>query len=136
MSVTRLQTQLFLSVYICTVYATAGTDSISFSYPTSLINIVSTLLLLIVFLNFCNTTMITRYITVLFYCLFCFTALPYCNKFNFLIRFYRWMLCIRGTSHGHVSVRLSVRLSVTSRCSTKTAKRRITKQHYTIPQGV
>ena len=36
--------------------------------------------------------------------------------------FYRAMLCIRGTSHG----RLSVRLSVTSRCSTKTAKRKIT----------
>ena len=41
--------------------------------------------------------------------------------------FYRAMLCIRGTSHGHVSVCLSVRLSVTSRCSTKTAKRRITQ---------
>ena len=41
--------------------------------------------------------------------------------------FYRAMLCIRGTSHGPVSVRLSVRLSVTSRCSTKTAKRRITQ---------
>jgi len=36
--------------------------------------------------------------------------------------FYRAMLCIRGTSHGPVSVCLSV----TSRCSTKTAKRRIT----------
>ena len=35
--------------------------------------------------------------------------------------FYRAMLCIRGTSHGPVSV------SVTSRCSTKTAKRRITQ---------
>jgi len=41
-------------------------------------------------------------------------------------RFYRAMLCIRGTSHGPVSVRLSVCLSVTSRSSTKTAKRRIT----------
>jgi len=45
--------------------------------------------------------------------------------------FYRAMLCIRGTSHGPVSVRpsvcLSVCLSVTSRCSTKTTKRRITK---------
>jgi len=39
-----------------------------------------------------------------------------------LIRFYRAMLCIRGTSHGSVSVCPSV----TSRCSTKTAKRRIT----------
>jgi len=37
--------------------------------------------------------------------------------------FYRAMLCIVGTSHGPVSVRPSV----TSRCSTKTAKRRITK---------
>jgi len=41
--------------------------------------------------------------------------------------FYRAMLCIRGTSHGHVSARLyvSVCLSVTSRSSTKTAKRTI-----------
>ena len=37
------------------------------------------------------------------------------------------MLCIRGTSHGPVSVCLSVRPSVTSRCSTKTAKRKITQ---------
>jgi len=36
---------------------------------------------------------------------------------------YRAMLCIRGNSHGPVSVRLSV----TSRSSTKTAKRRITQ---------
>ena len=45
--------------------------------------------------------------------------------------FYRAMLCIRGTSHGPVSVCLSVcltvRPSVTSRSSTKTAKRRITQ---------
>ena len=40
-----------------------------------------------------------------------------------LRRFYRAMLCIRGTSHGPVSVRLSG----TSRCYTKTAKRRITQ---------
>jgi len=39
--------------------------------------------------------------------------------------FYRAMLCIRGTSHGPVSV--SVRPSVTSRSSTKTAKRKITQ---------
>jgi len=44
-----------------------------------------------------------------------------------LPRFYRSMLCIRGTSHGPVSVRLSVCPSVTSRSSTKTAKRRITQ---------
>jgi len=43
--------------------------------------------------------------------------------------FYRAMLYIRGTSHGPVSVCLSVCLclSVTSRCSTKTAKHRITQ---------
>jgi len=41
------------------------------------------------------------------------------------VSFYRAMLCIRGTSHGPVSVR--VRPSVTSRSSTKTAKRRITQ---------
>ena len=45
--------------------------------------------------------------------------------------FYRAMLCIRGTSHCPVSVRLSVclsvRPSVTSRSSTKTPKRRITQ---------
>jgi len=38
-------------------------------------------------------------------------------------RFYRAMLCIRNTSHGPVSVCLSV----TSRSSTKTAKQRITQ---------
>ena len=37
------------------------------------------------------------------------------------------MLRIRGTSHGPVSVRPSVCLSVTSRSSTKTAERRITQ---------
>ena len=56
------------------------------------------------------------------------------EKFNFLLIsvttllllgmsfFYYAMLCIRGTSHGPVSVRLSQ-----SRCSTKTAKHRITQ---------
>ena len=47
------------------------------------------------------------------------------------VTFYRAMLCIRGTSHGPVSVRLSVSvsvcLSVTSRSSTKTVKQRITQ---------
>ena len=42
-------------------------------------------------------------------------------------RFYCAMLCIRGTSHGPVSVCDCVCLSVTSRCSTKAAKRRITQ---------
>ena len=41
--------------------------------------------------------------------------------------FYRGMLCIRGTSRGPVSVSVCLCLSVTSRCSTKTAKRRITQ---------
>ena len=49
------------------------------------------------------------------------------NHASILYRFYRAMLCIRGTSHGPVSVRPSVSVSVTSRCSTKTAKRRITE---------
>jgi len=54
------------------------------------------------------------------------------KKSSFLC-YYRAMLCIRGTSHGPVSVCvcvclcLSVCLSVTSRCSAKTAKRRITQ---------
>ena len=42
-----------------------------------------------------------------------------------LTGFYRAMLCIRGTSHGPVSVCLC--LSVTSRSSTITAKHRITQ---------
>ena len=41
--------------------------------------------------------------------------------------FYRAMLCIRGTSHGPVSVCVSVSVSDTSRCSTKTTQRRITQ---------
>jgi len=44
---------------------------------------------------------------------------------SFCGNFYRAMLCIRGTSHGPVSVCLC--LSVTSQSSTKTAKRRITQ---------
>jgi len=39
------------------------------------------------------------------------------------VTIYRAMLCMRGTSHGP----MSVSVSVTSRCSTKTAKRRITQ---------
>ena len=48
------------------------------------------------------------------------------NRFSY---FYRAMLCIRGTSHGPVSACpcLSVSVSITSRSSTKTAKRRITQ---------
>jgi len=44
---------------------------------------------------------------------------------NILIGFYRAMLCIRGTSHGPVSVRPSVRHK--SEFYTKTAKRRMTQ---------
>ena len=46
-----------------------------------------------------------------------------------LSSFYRAMLCIRGTSHPGLCLSVSVRLcpSVTSRSSTKTAKRRITQ---------
>jgi len=46
-----------------------------------------------------------------------------CTRLDRLQAFYRAMLCIRGTSHGPVCVCLSVR----SRSSTKTAKRRITQ---------
>jgi len=49
--------------------------------------------------------------------------IPFLFEVLHLIIFYRAMLCIRGTSHGPVSVCLSV----TSRSSTKTAKRRITQ---------
>jgi len=46
---------------------------------------------------------------------------------NSQIHFYRAMLCIRGTSHGPLSVRPSVCPSVTSWRSNKTAKRMITQ---------
>ena len=46
-----------------------------------------------------------------------------CVRFSF----YRAMLCIRGTSHRPVSVCVCPSVSVTSRSSTKTAKRRITQ---------
>ena len=51
------------------------------------------------------------------------------------VGFYHAMLCIRGTSHGLVSVRPSVCLSVTSRSPTKTAKHRITQTHHMIAHG-
>ena len=44
-----------------------------------------------------------------------------------VIFYYHAMLCIRGTSHGPVSVSVCLSLCVTSRCSTKTAKHRITQ---------
>jgi len=53
------------------------------------------------------------------------------EKSTFCVDFYSAMLCIRGTSHGPVSVCVCVclclSLSVISRCSTKTAKRRISQ---------
>jgi len=58
----------------------------------------------------------------------CFSKIQIC--------FYRAMLCMRGICYGPVSVRPSVCLCVTSRCSTKTAKRRSHKQHHTIAQGL
>ena len=48
-----------------------------------------------------------------------------CNQYDSETSLYRTMLCMRGASHGPVSV--SICLSVTSRHSTKTAKRRITQ---------
>ena len=50
-----------------------------------------------------------------------------CPKYCRPEAFYRAMLCTRGTSHGPVSVSQSVSVSVTNPCSTKMAKRRITK---------
>jgi len=56
---------------------------------------------------------------------------PLCIANIFENNFYRAMLCIRGTSHGLVSVSVylsvSLCLSVTSRSFTKTAKHRITQ---------
>jgi len=49
------------------------------------------------------------------------------NYVSIFCRFYRAMLCIRGTSRGPVSVSVCLCLSVTSRSSTKTSKRRITQ---------
>ena len=56
----------------------------------------------------------------------------YVSRAFHFFAFYRAMLCIRGTSQGPVYVSVCVCLSVTSRCSTKTAKRRITQTtpHY------
>ena len=59
----------------------------------------------------------------LFGIVYCYLQILACHHLQ--CGFYRAMLCIRGTSHGPVSVCLSV--SVTSRCSTKMAKRRITQ---------
>jgi len=57
---------------------------------------------------------------------FCFVVKLYWvvhTRYCTIKHFYRAMLCIRGTSHCPVSVCPSV----TSRCSTKTARRRITQ---------
>ena len=55
------------------------------------------------------------------------TKVENCSVCHLVYHFYRAMLCIRGTSHGPVSMSVSVCLcpSVTSRSSTKTAKQRI-----------
>ena len=54
-----------------------------------------------------------------------------------LIRFYRAMLCIRGTSHGPVSVCLSVCLCL-SQVGVLLKRLNVGshKQHYTIAQGL
>ena len=49
--------------------------------------------------------------------------------------YYRTMLCIRGTSHGPVSVRLSVRTSQVG-VLLKRLNVRSLKQHHTIVQGL
>jgi len=46
-----------------------------------------------------------------------------CELSGHFIYYYRAMLCIRGTSHGSVSVCVCVRPSVTSWCSIETAER-------------
>ena len=56
-----------------------------------------------------------------------FYAVGLCVIQLLLYRLYRAMLCIRGTSHGPVSVYVRLSVSVTSRSSTKTAKQRITQ---------
>jgi len=65
------------------------------------------------------------------YKVYCNTSIMFLTFFLyislFMCAFYRSMLCICSTSHGPVPVRPSVRPSVTSRSSTKTAKRRITQ---------
>ena len=53
------------------------------------------------------------------------------------IRFYRAMLCIRGTSHGPVSVRLSVSVCLSQvGVLLKRLNGRSHKQHHTIAQGL
>jgi len=55
-------------------------------------------------------------------CFICFVVWPSSSlKYDFFVNFYRAMLCIRGTSHGPVSVCPSQ--VVTSRCSIETAER-------------
>jgi len=46
-----------------------------------------------------------------------------CLRFCCRRRFYRAMLCIRGTSHGPLRLYLSLCPSVTSRCSMETDER-------------
>ena len=81
-----------------------------------------------VFLNTNRTICVVYSIALLLLTLTSLSNCQQCKLFSLKLSvFYRAMLCIRGTSHGPVSVSVSVCLSVTSRCSSKTAKRRITK---------
>ena len=52
---------------------------------------------------------------------------PFTSLMVSIAHFHRAMLCMRGTSHGPVSVSVCLSVCVTSRCSTKTAKHRITQ---------
>ena len=47
---------------------------------------------------------------------------PFTSLMVSIAHFYRAMLCLRGTSHGPVSVSVCLSVCVTSRCSTKTAE--------------
>ena len=77
-----------------------------------------------------TTPLMTHGCYVVLRVLKCFVKKPHKNQTShkplrsgLTSSFYRAMLCIRGTSHGPVSVRPSV----TSRSCTKTAKRRMTQ---------
>jgi len=78
------------------------------------------------YLKFCKIACFKNIACILSGCAY-FQAVILLHKLY--VYFYGAMLCIRGTSHGPVSVCvcLCLCLSVTSRSSTKTAKRRITQ---------
>ena len=71
-------------------------------------------------------------------CLFLISIL---YRLSFIVGFYRAMLCIRGTSHGPVSVRLSVSVCLSvSLSQVGVLLKRLNigshKQHHTIAQGL